>query len=156
MTDDIHTPIHLKIQKKNTLKLLILRSGMTFRFDYLLNTSSSVINMLGSGDCVIPKLDASCLTTAVDTSRPAAFENFVSTLFDDPLLLVAMIGDKEVHSEYIIISFLFPCCDELQHWNRGFRQAQPLCSEKTQFVLRNNDEKLINKWCWCRCLKVCL
>lgn len=65
-------------------------------------TSSSFTKILGSGDCVIPKFDANCLTTDCDTSRPAMLENLFSTVFDDPLLFAAIIGDNDAHSEYIL------------------------------------------------------
>lgn len=58
--------------------------------------------MLGSGDWVIPKLDANCLTTDCDTSRPATDENLLSTVLDDPLLFAAITGDNDAHSEYMI------------------------------------------------------
>lgn len=64
-------------------------------------TSSSVINMLGSGDWVMPKLAANCLTIACDTSLPATAENLFSTVFDELLLLAAITGDNDAHSEYI-------------------------------------------------------
>lgn len=71
-------------------------------------TSSSVIKMLGSGDCVMPKFDANCLATACDTSRPATFENLFNTVFADPLLFSAMTDNSEAHSEYIWYSFDMP------------------------------------------------
>lgn len=74
--------------------------GVIKTFD---RTSSSDSRMLGSGVCVMPKVDANCLTTAVDTSRPALPPNLVKTLFGDPLLLAAIIGDREVHSAYILL-----------------------------------------------------
>lgn len=64
-------------------------------------TSSSVIKMLGSGDCVIPKLAANCLATACDTSRPATFENLFNTVLAEPLLFSAITDDNDAHSEYI-------------------------------------------------------
>lgn len=50
----------------------------------------------------MPKLAANCLTTAWDTSRPAIAENLFSTVLDDPLLLAAISGDNDAHSEYIL------------------------------------------------------
>lgn len=66
--------------------------------------------MLGSGACAMPKLEANCLTTASETSRPAVIENLCNTLCDDPLLFAAIIGDNDAHSAYIFFSFTSSDC----------------------------------------------
>lgn len=60
----------------------------------------------------MPKFEVSCLTTASETSRPAALENLCRTLCDDPLLLAAIIGDSDAHSAYILSYICIYIMDE--------------------------------------------
>lgn len=63
-------------------------------------TSRSVVRGLGSAACAKPRLEASCLTTAMATSFPAAIGNFPNTLWLSSFPF--WISDvNDAHSEYI-------------------------------------------------------